>query len=114
MAGGVLILDVVVDEREVVEELQRRRCGEHALRVAGQGLVHEDAHERSHALAATGALDRRGEAEVVQHHAVEGLEGRLDLRQYVADLLIDGCDPRAEPAGRCHRKSMVAGTIGLG
>src|SRR4029078_4552115 len=87
----VLILDVVVDEREVMEQLNCRTDRRHARSVAAERLEHQAAEERSKALSTTGAAGVQ--AEVVQHHPVEGAEGRLALRQERADLVIDGGDP---------------------
>ena len=95
----VLVLDVVVDEREVVEQLDRRDGGQDALRLAGERLEHEQAEQGAEAFATT--RPSRIEAEVVQHHAVKGLQRRLGLRQQRPDLLIDGGDARFE---RCLRR----------
>ena len=102
----VLVLDVVVDEREVVQQLDRRGRGQDTLRLirARQGLEHQKAEQGTEALAT--ARPAGIQAEVVQHHAVEGLQRRLGLRQQRADLLIDRgdtCLERRLPRVRSHR-----------
>ncbi len=46
VARGILILDVVVDEGEVVEQLDRGCRGKGTAGVAGQGFVHQRAEHR--------------------------------------------------------------------
>ncbi len=104
MASWVLILDVVVDEREVVQQLDRGADREDACRVAAEGLEHEAAEDRTQPLAATRPLGVQ--SEVVLHHPVEGLEGRLGLRQQGADLVVDRRDTRVE-GSRAHRCQMI-------
>ena len=57
-------------------------------RVATERLEHQTHEQRPQTLAGLPAFGV--EAEVVEHHPVEGSEGRLALGQERADLLIDG------------------------
>jgi len=72
---GILVLDVVVDQGEVVEQLDRGGRRQRRARVAGEGLVNEGAEHRSQPLPGGASLGL--EAEVVQHHPVEGLKRRV-------------------------------------
>ena len=72
VARRILIFDVVVDQGEVVKQLDRRGRRQRAPRVAGQRFVHERAEHRPEPLSRRASL--RIQAEVVQHHPVEGLK----------------------------------------
>jgi hypothetical protein len=98
MAARVLVLDVVVDEREVVQQLHRGADGSHAHPVAAERLEDEHAEHRPQSLAAARALGI--EAEVVEHHPVEGLEPWVALGEERSDLVVARGDPRVEYARR--------------
>ncbi|MCZ7542369.1 MAG: hypothetical protein M5R40_01980 [Anaerolineae bacterium] len=73
-AGGAFVLDVVVDQREVVQQLDRRRRRQRRLHVAAGGLGAEQQQAGPHALAAcavAGPAAFVNPAQVVaQHQAV--------------------------------------------
>ena len=71
----VAVLDVVVDEREVVAELHRRRAGQRPLVVAGDAGVGEEAEERPDPLAAR--CPGPVEGEVVADHLVQPVGRRI-------------------------------------
>ncbi len=67
------VLDIVVNEREVVDELQRDRRRESLAPIAPDGLAGQEAQRRAQLLAATGG-DRTAilvlPAQVVAQHSV--------------------------------------------
>ena len=81
-ALDVAVLDVVVDEREVVAELDRRRAGQRPLVLAGDAGVGEQAEQRPHPLAARRA--RPVEAEVVADHLVQPVGRRVAVARRAA------------------------------
>ena len=103
MACRILVLDVVVDQREVVEQLDRRGRGKHTARIAGQRFVNQGAEHRPQALPGRASL--RLQSEVVQHHPVEGPKRRVRAGQKSADLLVDGGDVCLESA--THRRPII-------
>jgi hypothetical protein len=103
MARRILVLDVVVDEREVVEELDRGGRRKRATGVAGERLVDERAEHRAEPF--TRGSSSRVQPEVVQHHPVEGLKRRVRAGQKSADLLVDGGDVCLESS--THRGSII-------
>ena len=80
----VAVLDVVVDQREVVAELDRGGPRERALVLAGDTRVREEPQERSHALAAgrAGAV----EGQVIANHLVQTVGGRVPVLHEAHDL----------------------------
>ena len=105
MAARVLVLDVVVDEREVVKELDRGADGQHTRAIPAERFEDEHHEDRSQPLAP--ARPFGVEAEVVLHHAVEGLERRFALREKRSDLVVARGDARVE----CARDSTVPFTF---
>ncbi len=88
------VLDIVVDEREVVEQLDRGGDGRRVLRPAADGLGHEHRDQRPDAF----ALDRFAglrlgrlpggvrEAQMVSGHRLH--EGRLAVERAERDLCL--------------------------
>ena len=85
-ALDVAVLDVVVDEREVVAELDRGGARQRPLVVAGDAGVGEQAEERPHPLAARRA--RPVECEVVADHLVEVVGRRIAILHEADDLAL--------------------------
>ncbi len=90
----VAVLDVVVDEREVVAELDRRRAGQGAPVLAGDAGVGEQAEQRSHPLAARGT--RSVEREVVADHLVQAVGRRIAVLHEPDDLVLGVGDELGE------------------
>ena len=83
-ALGVAVLDVVVDEREVVAELDGGSARERQPVVAGDAGVGEEAEQRPDPLAARRA--RTVEPEVVPDHLVQPTGGRIVVTHEADDL----------------------------
>ena len=73
----------------------------HYQKLTLEAAVAEHEQERAEALAGSGTLGV--EAEVVQHHAVEGLHRGLGLREHRTDLFVDRREPGGEfRSGHAH------------
>jgi hypothetical protein len=90
----VAVLDVVMHEREVVPELDRRGAGQGAPVLAGDAGVCEQAEQRSHPLAARGT--RSVEREVVADHLVQAVGRRIAVLHEPDDLVLGVGDELGE------------------
>ena len=93
-ALDVAVLDVVVDEREVVAELDRRGARQRALVLAGDAGVGEQAEQRPHPLAAR--RPRPVEREVVADHLVQPVGRRIAVLHEADDLALGVGDQGGE------------------
>ena len=93
-ALDVAVLDVVVDEREVVAELDRRGARQRPLVLAGDAGVGEQAEQRPHPLAARRA--RAVEREVVADHLVQPVGRRIAILHEPDDLALGVGDEGGE------------------
>ena len=117
-ALDVAVLDVVVDEREVVAELDRGGARQRALVVAGDAGVGEQAEQRSHPLAAR--RPRPVECEVVADHLVQPVGRRIAVLHEADDLALGVGDQGGEvdvrgrgrhPAAECTRNVYRTGSL---
>ena len=90
----VAVLDVVVDEREIVAELDRGGARQRSLVLAGDAGVGEQAQQRAHPLAAR--RTRPVEREVVADHLVEAMGGWIAVADEADDLALGVGDERGE------------------
>ena len=90
----VAVLDVVVDEREVVAQLDRGGARQRALVVAGDAGVGEQAEQRSHPLAAR--RPRPVECEVIADHLVQPVGRRIAVLHEADDLALGVGDQGGE------------------
>ena len=102
-ALDVAVLDVVVDEREVVAELDRGRAGQRALVLAGDAGVGQQAEQRPHPLAAGRA--RAVEGEVVADHLVQAVGRRIAVLDQADDLAFGVGDQARRGRSRAWRSS---------
>ena len=90
----VAVLDVVVDEREVVPELDRGGAGQRPLVLAGDARVGQQTEQRPHPLAARGT--RTVEREVVADHLVEAVGRGIAVLDEADDLALGVGDQLGE------------------
>src|SRR3954463_15978109 len=90
-------------------QLDRGGAGQRGAMVAGDGLVREQAEQRSDPLAARSI---RIEPEVVTHHLVEGFGVRvLDSRDDAKNFGLRVGDQQVEVGRRQHRARITAGGL---